>query len=269
MGALEDNTSLIARVGAGLTAIKNKIKSLGGTVADNTVIEGLPACMDSIPHGGSTVTKTEMNGDYLMYGQYMSNNSRDDDFFEYVSKAIYPTSMNNFASQNNVITKIPVDFDMSHVTGTMYQAFNYCSNLAGTIDFKGAKPTDIGSMFYTSSGSKVQEILNLNLDYITNASPSNKPFPRSFSITFKCALNRLTFDCLQIYHGKFPFDISYCSFTRTTMIEMFNSLPVNDSTNTTYNTITITGNPCVNLIGEQLTADDRDIAIFKGWTLTG
>lgn len=265
MSQFDDLNLIKSRLKTNLQQLKANLQTKNATLTDDKIEDLIASVLTIQTGGGPAVTKTEMVGDSIMLGVYMNANNRNDDFFSYISKAIYPISMNNFASYNNKITKIPSDFDMSHVTGSMCKAFHHCTNLAGTVDFKEAKPSNIDALLYDSN--KVEAILNLNTDYLASAS-TNKPFPNSFAISFATSLNRLTFDCSQVDTGKFVLDVSFGSFTRASTIEMFNSLPVNTSTNTTYNTISLHGNPCVNGTGEQLTEADKSIAILKGWNVT-
>ena len=153
-----------------------------------------------------------------------------------------------------------------------YNLFYNCKKLK---KIGGFNLTEQTSEILTSSGSKflgrtnftdLEEILNIpivffryggtNIGNLAGTSSTSKP------------LSRLTFSSSdQGYITKNyakNIDISYCSFDKTGMVEMFDSLP--DATEVTgTKVITIKGNPCVT--DGTLTDEDIAIATSKGYTL--
>lgn len=154
-------------------------------------------------------------------------------------------------------------------------AFNYCSELI-SIDLscfntKDSTASAFQSMF-TGCG-KLEEIIGFSA---ANRAGCSIGFPNGNNATSPAALKRLTF---RPYEGGYSIrsaiNIKYCSFERSGMVEMFNSLPDITAANvgTSYKKITITGNPCLTgtltdgTVCETLTDEDRAIATNKGWTL--
>ena len=96
-------------------------------------------------------------------------------------------------------------------------------------------------------------------------------FPKG-TVDAPSPLKRLVFkDVPNAIHS--PIDISYCSFDRDGMVEMFESLTdfvaenTLDNTPEMYRKITVTGNPCVT--NYTLSYFDKKIATDKGWILVG
>lgn len=156
------------------------------------------------------------------------------------------------------------------------QAFYNCLELT-SIDlscFDTKKST--GSVFQsTFTGcKKLEEIIGFSDASGTGHSIG---FPTGNNATAPVALKRLTFKPYEsgYYSIRSAINIKYCSFERSGMVEMFNSLPnisgITLSAN--YKKITITGNPCLTgtladgTACETLTDEDRAIATAKGWTL--
>lgn len=184
-------------------------------------------------------------------------------------------------------------FDTSNVK-TMQYMFGYCESLPSVdvSNFDTSNVTDMNYMFY---GCKLLKVINMSNFDMTNASKGvngvrqifydcnkleeiigfssprydgsgNSPFPKG-TASSPHPLKRLTF---RTYEDEKPsiksvINISFCSFTREGLVEMFNSLPDLTGVNAPNAKITITGNPCVT--DGTLTDEDRLLATQKNWTL--
>lgn len=142
--------------------------------------------------------------------------------------------------------------------------FSQCENFRGMFSYAEVPCIDVSSMDmsglptsgganYLFSNCKAEEILGVGRNVNINSRF------RDCFMDIGTSLRRLTFSPYIKGMNQY-INITNCSFTRETMVEMFNSLPA-----TCASTITITGNPCV--IDGTLTAEDRAIATDKGCTL--
>ena len=147
---------------------------------------------------------------------------------------------------------------------SMDSMFYNCEALRGTLDFSGFDTSATTTMSGMLSASK-------KLEGIIGFSASNKvgvsiglPYG---SASATCALKRLTFrtDIENAIRSKI--NIAYCSFDKSGLAEMFNTLTdvSGMGLSSSNTTITITGNPCVT--DGTLYDETRAIAIAKGWTL--
>ena len=160
------------------------------------------------------------------------------DIVEFDSKGFPDTSNCRFMENMFMSCKKLVKADMSHID---------CSSLYSS---------NSGMMGAFQDCSNLEEVIGLL--YKSSETPS---LTGAFNRCPK--LRRLTFseDCGN-YKGT-DIDISNCSFERSGMVELFNSLP----TITNSSKLTITGNPCLTGTTNLLTDADRAIATSKGWTL--
>lgn len=208
---------------------------------------------------------------------------------------IKPSNCNNmFYNCSNLSEIILGGFDTSDVTN-MKNMFYGCYALRDeTLDlsqFSTAKVVDMSGMFYgckclktinlqnfdtkkvaqmsqfLSGSTNVEEIIGFSF---VGGAGGTGIFPCGYNSSNKSMLRRLTFKSIQqdgLYSIRAAIDIKWCSFSRSGMVEMFNSLPdISGLTlNANYKKITITGNPCVT--DGTLTDEDKAIAIGKGWTI--
>lgn len=137
------------------------------------------------------------------------------------------------------LTEAPV-LDWSSCTDAD-NAFYGCANMAGEIDFAGAKLQKINSMFYNCVN--LEGILNFALKS-TGTFGASGSFPKGTSST-SAALKRFTFAPDNTFTALSGLDFSYCSFEREGAVEMFNSLKTVSNPGGNYNQITLKGNPCV------------------------
>jgi surface protein len=176
------------------------------------------------------------------------------------------TSMNNMFNNCYHMTSVDLSsFDTSKVTN-MSNMFNNCQNLISVdvSNFDTSKVTTMSYMF--GYDAKLAEITGFSA---TNKAGVSIGFPTG-TASSRYALKRLTFRTdlpNGVYSIRSAIKISYCSFDRDGMVEMFNTLPDVSGLglSSSYTTITITGNPCVT--DATLTAEDEAIATSKGWTL--
>jgi len=121
--------------------------------------------------------------------------------------------------------------------------FQGCTGLNGTVNI--GKHNSTRNISNTFGGCK--NIKAIEDFYVSSTSyvAGGTTFPVG-SATDIVALKRLTIHPEATYTG-FTFNLSFCSFERSGMVEFFNSLlDITDSTaSSSYKTITITGNPCV------------------------
>ena len=184
------------------------------------------------------------------------------------------TDMSMMFSQCFSLESIDISsFNTSKVT-SMYSMFSQCTKLK-KIDMSGFDTSLVTNMQNMFNGCKsMNEIVGFSA---TNKAGITIGFPKG-GITEKYALKRLTFRT-DLPSGKYAIrskiDIKYCSFERSGMVEMFNTLTNVSSLglSSSNSTITITGNPCVTgtlpngTACETLTDEDKAIATSKGWTL--
>lgn len=156
---------------------------------------------------------------------------------------VYMGQMFEYCSQ---IESLPIEnWDTSKVT-SLAGTFNGCQSL---------KKVDMSKW----DTSKVTAITNIfqnckNLKEIVGFSATNKAglsigFPKG-SVSLPMALERLTFrtDLSEgVYSIRSAIDIRFCAMDRAGFLEMANTLPDVSSLglNSSYTTITLTGNPCV------------------------
>lgn len=138
------------------------------------------------------------------------------------------------------LTKAPV-LDWSSCTDAD-NAFYGCANMAGEIDFGGAKLQKVNSMFFNCTSLK--GILNFAISS-TGAFSISGSFPKGTSLSAPAALKRFTFAPNNTFTAMAGLDFSYCSFEREGAVEMFNSLKTVSNPGGNYNQITLIGNPCV------------------------
>lgn len=134
-----------------------------------------------------------------------------------------------------------------------------------SVDMSGCSSSSAAEDIFDSGCSAVEEVIGIY---------SKLPSDIKMRVTFRGSesspkpLKRFTFASdmeLPISCYAEPFNFVYCSFDREGMVEMFNSLPINEAGGN-YAVIKITGNPCVT--DGTLTDEDRAIATNKGWSLT-
>ncbi len=176
------------------------------------------------------------------------------------------TNMNSMFSYCTGLTELDVSkWDTSNVTNVA-SMFNGCSNLVALnlSSWDLGKVSAMNGLF--TSCRKMEELIGFSA---TNKGGITITFPYGTS-TKTAALKRLTFrtDLPDgVYSIRSAISIPYCSFEREGMVETFNTLPdiSGISLDSSYKTITITGNPCVT--DGSLTPEDEAIATAKGWTL--
>ena len=156
--------------------------------------------------------------------------------------------------------------DTSKVTNMSYMC-NSCKYIK-SIDLSRIDTSKVENM--TGIFNYCQALTEILGFSATAAEGLNIGFPKGGQYSGTYALRRLTFRN-DLPDGKYSIrsniDIRYCSFDRSGMVEMFESLPdLNGSGVSTSNRkITIISNPCVK--DGSLTSADRAIATTKGWTL--
>ena len=174
------------------------------------------------------------------------------------------TNMSGMFGTCSNLTSLDVSkWDTSNVT-TIVSMFHSCNKLTSldVSNFDTSNVTDMSYMF--DSCRALEEIVGFSA---TNKAGLNIGFPKGKSSS-PVKLKRLTFRtdlASGVYSIRSAINISYCSFERDGMVEMFNTLPDVSGLglSSSYTTITITGNPCLS----DLTAEDEAIATSKGWTL--
>lgn len=267
------------------TAIANSIRGkTGGT--EKIVANDFPAAIDGISSGGGDewyITDAR----YLFYGGARLN-AKD----VLLAKCKDVTSIEQMFYNCNKLTSLDVSgWETGSVTN-MSNAFTGCYRIT-SLDVRNwntGNVTEMVSMFSSCTGLTSLDIsgwdtgkaVNMHriffgcagLKEIIGFSATNKAgvtigFPVGYSHQH-FALKRLTFrtDLPDgVYSIRSAINISYCSFERDGMVEMFNTLPDVSGLglSSSYTTITITGNPCVT--DGSLTAEDEAIATAKGWTL--
>lgn len=130
------------------------------------------------------------------------------------------------------------DWDVSNVA-YMNHMFNSCSSLE-RIDMSKWDTSKVKSMQGIFLGCEsLEEIIGFSAPLAVGTKIG---FPSGYD-DYRPALKRLTFRTDIEKAIDADIDIEYCSFERSGMVEMFNSLP--DISNGTVRHITITGNPCV------------------------
>ena len=128
------------------------------------------------------------------------------------------------------------DWDVSNIA-YMNHTFNGCASIK-RLDLSKWDTSKVKSMqgiFYNCS--LLEEIIGFGAPAATNIG-----FPRG-DIEYRPALKRLTFRTDIEKAIDADINIEYCSFERSGLVEMFNSLP--DISDDSPRYITITGNPCV------------------------
>lgn len=142
------------------------------------------------------------------------------------------------------LKKCPIDFSKikAHVsTLELSDAFSGCKKMAGTIDLCSIPlKTGSTSRAFKSCG-ELEGVLNIDLS--NKATLSTEFFPNG-TATAPAKLKRVTFTNGE--SGKaMGINLSYCSFEREAMVELFNTLPPPYAQTSYYYKITLTGNPCV------------------------
>lgn len=179
------------------------------------------------------------------------------------------TDMTNMFYDCCSLTSIPT-LNIQNVTTTKGM-FYCCSNLINVPVLNTQNVVDIGAMF--RGCSSLTSIPDLDTKNVTDATllfdscrsltvaPTlNTRNISSMDNIFRNSNNISVFKLIStITWAGCNFSISSCSFTRETIVELFNSLPTINASKT----ITLTGNPGVS----DLTDEDKAIATSKGWTL--
>lgn len=213
-------------------------------------------------------------GYQLQSAAYLFYKGARSDEMEQVINVVSPecTDFRYACAENTEITtfKFPKNTITEKNTINHNQMFLNCTALQ-TIDCKDGNFGCSNNLVYMFKGCK-------NLEEITNFAMGSDvlltdTFPTGSTSTGDTLgkLKRLVFDTESCgTNGSIAkcqnFVIRYNDFSREAMVEMFNSLPVNTNTSTSYRKINIIGCTCV--YDETLTDEDRAIATGKGWTLT-
>lgn len=165
-----------------------------------------------------------------------------------------PTNAEYMFNEATGIDKIElsgIDFSQCDEFRSMFYGAKISQIDVSSVDMSGI-PSGSGAN-YMFAYCEAEEILGIGRNVNIN-----HRF-RDFLMDIGKSLRRLTFSPYAKGMNQ-TIDISNCSFERSGMVELFNSLP-----STCSSTINITGNPCVT--DGTLTAADRAIATNKGCTL--
>lgn len=256
--------SEINRIKAAVSALAASITNKGVTVPDGTKLDGMAALVDSIQSGGGSSLKIT-DASYLFY-----LGARMDAFDDFMSILGKVTDVSYMFSGNKKITSFNLsEIDMSECKNLTNMFYN---SSVKSVDFGGADTHSVTSDSYISmfSSGYITEIIGYGFPGIQPTSWFwNSPFPQGVASTgTKGKLSRLTFR-QDLPTGEYAisgsFAISYNSFTRESLVEMFNTLPDVNPLLDAY------GAKKINIEGNDgasgLTYADRAIAISKGWTL--
>jgi surface protein len=139
------------------------------------------------------------------------------------------------------LANVPL-FDTSSVTN-MQSMFQYCHSLVSIPSFDMSLVTDVNYMLYNCYS--LQVVYTLNVSNVT-------------SFTYFLAYCRSL--CAAVLSGaKYSISLANCKLARNEIVAIFTAL----GTAAGSQTITITGNHGI----ADLTAEDENIAIAKGWTV--
>lgn len=194
------------------------------------------------------------SGDFeITHCDYLFDGARGKLYNELLAFVKKPTSamyMFNETEGVDEITLEGVDFSKCKMFNCMFYYTKAKRVDVSSMDMSGMSS---GGANYIFRACEAEEILgvgrNTNINYNF----------RDWLMDISTNLKRLTISPYAKGMNQ-PIDIENCSFTRETMVELFNSLPA-----TCTSTITITGNPCVT--DGTLTDDDKAIATNKGCTI--
>jgi surface protein len=176
------------------------------------------------------------------------------------------TNMLSMFNNCSSLTVVPL-FDTSNVT-TMTNMFRSCSSLTAVPLFDTSKLTSITYTFYQCSSLtelpffNTQNVTNMSgmvrfCSNITSVPNFNVGKVNNFSLTFQGCTSLSDAD---LNGTKVSISYASCNLSRQALVDIFNGLAT-----VSGKTITITGNPGV----VDLTQSDRDIALNKGWTISG
>jgi surface protein len=140
------------------------------------------------------------------------------------------------------LTAVPL-FDTSKLTSITY-TFYQCSSLTELPFFNTQNVTNMSGMVRFCSN--ITSVPNFNVGKVNN-----------FSLTFQGCTSLSDAD---LNGTKVSISYASCNLSRQALVDIFNGLAT-----VSGKTITITGNPGV----VDLTQSDRDIALNKGWTISG
>ncbi len=169
------------------------------------------------------------------------------------SKVTHTTRM--FYGCKNLKTLDVSDWDVSNVE-YMNHMFNGCASIK-KIDMSKWDTSKVKSMQGIFLGCEsLEEIIGFSAPLAVGTKIG---FPSGYD-DYRPALKRLTFRTDIENAIDADINIEYCSFERSGLVEMFNSLP--DISDGTTRYITITGNPCVPRVFS--TVDEVDEFVWDG-----